>query len=151
MRLIQSINEELGEEGHNPQLITGSFNSQWGKLRKQLDKLVEASAPVVAYVTETEPAVEEQLSSEARQLLLEASKDDNGMIIYIRNLGEKSLSTNGMNITSDNSARAVAIWKSALEDLIDFNLIADTGYQGEVFAVTREGYRVADLIEARNS
>lgn len=150
LRLIQSINQQLGTEGHNPKLISGNFNSHWGKLKKQLDKLFTSSTPITHDVIQTEPTIEERLSEEARQLLIEGAKDQFGTILFVNNLSGKSLTTNGKSMISSPSARANSMWKAILEELANFSLIEDKNYQGEVFGITHDGYRMADILMTRN-
>lgn len=151
LRLIQSINKDLGVKGHNPKLIEGNFNSLWPKLKRQLDKLIAASPPVVAEVTATEPSIEEQLSSEARQLLVEAAQDRHGQIMYNVTSVGTSIQTNSRNLVEEQTPRPIATWKAALDELIEFGLAEAVGHKGTVFKVTRGGYEVSDLIGSRQT
>lgn len=149
--LIQSINKELGGKGHNPQLIEGNFNSQWPRLKRALEKVVATSPPVIAEVTETEPSIEEQLSAEARQLLIEAAKDQHGQIMYVVTSAGTTIQTNRKNMISEQTPRCIAIWKDAIAELVDSRLAEAVGYEGHIFRVTRLGYEIADLITSRAS
>ena len=57
-----------------------------------------------------------------------------------------SIQTNGINFVEHRNPRSEAIWIGALQELCDNNLIEDRSYKGEVFAITREGYVLADLL-----
>jgi hypothetical protein len=59
------------------------------------------------------------------------------------------IGANGKNMIEDPTPRNKAIWKSALDQLVDFGLLAPVGHQGTNFDVTKKGYEVADLIKSR--
>lgn len=89
----------------------------------------------------------EQLSSEARELLLEAVKDSQGIIMKTLDSGGLSVQTNNKNMLTDpKNPRCQAKWEGAVEELERNELIADHGFNSEVFRMTRRGYEVADLI-----
>lgn len=98
--------------------------------------LVEASAPA--------PAKQLDVSLTARELLLEAVRDRNGTILRARYMGGMQLSANGRNFTEDGSARNIARWEGALDDLEAAGLIVARGPKREIFAVTDRGYSVAE-------
>ena len=87
------------------------------------------------------------LSHEARVLLKEASMDNHGTILYIHTLGGVDLQTNGKNLITEKSPRQIAQWESALNELLNEDLIAEKGHKGEIFQVTSMGYKVSDMIE----
>ena len=104
--------------------------------------------------TEIEPIFESfspeipALSNEAQVLLKEASQDRNGTIMFFSYMGGTDMQTNGKNlITEKKSPREVAKWESALNELIEKDLVEEKGPKGEMFQVTSEGYNVADIIE----
>ena len=41
-RLIQSINNGLGERRHDERLLKGNYNQQWPILKRQLEKVMES-------------------------------------------------------------------------------------------------------------
>jgi predicted transcriptional regulator len=53
---------------------------------------------------------------------------------------------NGKNLITDQSRRAVAVWESALKELLDNNLLVERGHSGEIFEVTKKGYDVAEQL-----
>jgi hypothetical protein len=86
-----------------------------------------------------------KLSSEATQLLLETRKDKSGTVMLLRHLGGTSLSTNGKDFLGDaQERREVAKWESAIEELVQLELLVDRGYKGEIFELTSKGYAAAD-------
>ena len=86
------------------------------------------------------------LSSDARVLLKEASKDSGGIIIRARYIGGTAIQTNGKNLIPSSEPREVAKWEHALEQLTLKGLVVDQGHKGEVFGISNLGYQVADMI-----
>lgn len=86
------------------------------------------------------------LLPEARILLIEASQDLDGIVIYTRTFDGTDFQTNKKNLCQDQSARSVARWKSALDMLVTYGLLEERGHNGEVFALTDRGFEVADLL-----
>ena len=149
-KLIRSINQRL-DSVHHETLLEVNFNSQWPKLKRQIDKAIEARSPVADDVTEVERSIEEQLTEKARQLLVEASLDPQGRVTDSHNFTGKFLGTNGKNmIAGDQTPRVVAAWKAALNELVQSHLLDPVENKGELFAVTNKGYEVADLMKSRN-
>ena len=52
----------------------------------------------------------------------------------------------GNDFIEKGNRRFEVMWEGAIQELCDLGLLQDRGYQGEVFSITSEGYRVADLI-----
>ncbi|MEK0337211.1 MAG: hypothetical protein QQN41_07245 [Nitrosopumilus sp.] len=86
------------------------------------------------------------LSNDAKTLLLEAAQDPSGNILKLSFIGGSTLQTNGKQMLNDDSARERARWDSALNLLIQEDIVESVGYKGEIFKVTHYGYEVADLI-----
>jgi hypothetical protein len=86
------------------------------------------------------------LSPEARKLLIEASQDLDGIVIYTRTFNGTDFQTNKKKLCQDQSARSVARWKSALDTLITYGLLEERDHEGMVFALTDRGFEVADLL-----
>jgi hypothetical protein len=149
-RLIRSINSVMGDRGHHESLLEGNFESRWSKLKRKLERVQEDLVPLEDDVTSVEPPIEQQLSAEARSLLLEATeKDSDGQIIYISESVGTSLQANNKNMIPDESPRVVALWKAVMEELLDFGLVRRIGFDADVFEVTKKGYDIADLIRSR--
>jgi hypothetical protein len=103
-------------------------------------------ANVIAEVVDTARSKISYMSEEAKNLLVEASRDRGGHILHARFIGGEEVQTNGKQFVKDGDARSRAIWVSALEELSTLGLIRDLGWKGEVYQVTREGYDVAELL-----
>jgi hypothetical protein len=87
------------------------------------------------------------LTNEARILLKEASLDPHGHILCLRLVGGTHVQANGKNLVSSNERREVAKWEAAVQELINFKLLAPVGHKGEIYELTNLGYQVADMIE----
>ena len=88
------------------------------------------------------------LSNEARILLEGAASDPSGLILFERYGASVDLHTNGASLlTSKEDHRAVALWESALQELVDSGLLVARGERGEIFEITKQGYDVAERAE----
>jgi hypothetical protein len=87
------------------------------------------------------------LANETRKLLIEASKDTNGMILQTSTIGGWGLQVNGKTL-NEGDARSTAKWKAALEDLERRALIRAMGLKREVFELTDAGFTLADRLRA---
>ncbi|EOW4146844.1 DUF4062 domain-containing protein [Vibrio parahaemolyticus] len=88
------------------------------------------------------------LSSDAKELLIEASNDRNGDILKVEYLSGSTMQTNGKQIYKNDSAREVARWESALNSLIIEGFVEAVGHKGQVFRVTHSGYEYADKLKS---
>lgn len=85
------------------------------------------------------------LSDEAKALLKEAAQDPSGLILFERFGASVDLHTNDKSLfTHKEDHRALAMWESALQDLVKDGLLIDRGDQGEIFEITKKGYEVAE-------
>jgi len=108
----------------------------------------QSGDPAILKATTTSVAKPE-LSKEARELLLEAAQDRHGTVMRVSTSDGLTIQANGKNLVTDRkNARCQAVWEGALNELRENGLLEDRGYKGEVFRVTREGYRLADLLKA---
>ena len=118
------------------------------KFSRQLAQTVIRSFISAAGVTDVgEIAASEpvpSLSEAARELLLAAAQDRNGMIMSLPSMGGRIIQTNGRGFVESRNPRSEARWKGAIDELHRFNLIEDRGHKREAFAITADGYRVAD-------
>jgi len=87
-----------------------------------------------------------EISDEAKELLAEASKDNDGYILKIRTSGGTIIRTNNKNMVPSQEARIVAKWEHAFKELIENDFVEDQGYKGEVFAITHKGYEYLDKL-----
>ena len=87
-----------------------------------------------------------RLSEEATRLLIEASRDKNGTIMFVRNYSGTIIQTNNTNFTAEADARTLARWEAAVEQLVKYGLVDEKGYRGEVFQVTAQGFEHVDRL-----
>ncbi len=93
----------------------------------------------------TQPAASiATLSKEAKILLSGAALDPSGLVLFERYGASVDLHTNGISLlTSKEDHHALAVWESALEELVKDGLLVARGDRGEVFEITKKGYDVA--------
>lgn len=88
------------------------------------------------------------LSKEAQMILKEAAQDPSGMVLFERYGASVDLHTNDVSfLTSKADHRAMALWESALQELVDRGLLTTEGDRGEIFEITKQGYDAAKGIE----
>src|ERR1019366_8748475 len=83
----------------------------------------------------------------ARELLVEASKDRQGVVMSLQALAGSSVQTNGRNFAEQGNARSEAQWRGAVAELSKLGLLEDRAGEDEVFFVTDEGYSIAELLK----
>lgn len=122
------------------------------KLTRQLAHVVERSLAPGAITSRQErpPKAGPALSKEAQELLAEVAKDRNGHLLKVRTMGGSTVQTNGKSFGTRGESRSEALWEAAVFELRDAGLLQDRGHKGEVFSMTNEGYRVADLLAAHD-
>lgn len=87
---------------------------------------------------------DESLTPEARELLLEAVKSNDGAVLRLRTMNEGlSVTTNNRNFVESKDPRHQARWDAAVKSLDSLGLLEDRRGKGEVFAVTNAGYETA--------
>lgn len=91
------------------------------------------------------------LGEEARMLLLEATSHPDGMVLRMDDSEGLAIVANEKTFPEDQSARSRARWERVIRELEFAGLLADRGYSREVFDVTDEGFRVADLLRPGDS
>ena len=85
-----------------------------------------------------------QLSEDAQELLVEASKDESGRIYVYETIAGVSIETNSKKFGEMGNSRSEAKWERALQDLLDRELIKGIGEKDEAFNVTHRGFEIAD-------
>lgn len=86
------------------------------------------------------------LSREAQLLLKAASQDAHGQILFLRVLGGPRIQVSGRNFNEPGNPRSQALWEGAVEELESLGLVKTLSYKREMFALTKEGYGVADRL-----
>jgi hypothetical protein len=67
-------------------------------------------------------------------------------VLHYRANGVLRIATNGWNLVESRDSRTQARWEAALRQLREFSLLQERDAKGEVFSVTDEGFRVAELV-----
>jgi hypothetical protein len=84
------------------------------------------------------------LSTEGRELLIEATRDQSGAIMVAEAMGGVSISANGKEFVALGQARSEARWRRALRELVGQGLVENRG-DGSLLFVTDEGFRAVEL------
>ena len=85
-------------------------------------------------------------SPEALDLLREATRDKQGVIMKLLTMEGLAVTTNGRSFSQRGDARSEARWGSAVQELARAGMIEDRRGKGEVYFVTDAGYRVAEAL-----
>ena len=146
--LIKSINNNALSSRHEVSLLEGNYRARWPSLFEKIEPvLLSEEDDSQGFVqTDADYVAGVNLSTEARTLLIEASQDRHGFILYLEN--HDCFQTNGKDLCLDKSARSVAKWKNALDTLLHYELLEERGYNGETFALSHRGFEVADLLRS---
>ena len=115
-----------------------------GEWQRLIEVCVRARQEDIGIVLE--PELAPVLTEAARELLVEASQDLNGAIMMLGTTRGVHVQTNKREFVESDDARSAAQWKGAVDDLYELELIEDRVGTGNVFFVTDEGYRLADLL-----
>jgi hypothetical protein len=89
-------------------------------------------------------ALGDELNNAERELLDAAVKDSSGQISHRRPIGTDQLFANGRNFIEAGNPRSSARWLGALESLERKGMIRATTYEKHFYAVTDEGYDLAE-------
>jgi hypothetical protein len=90
--------------------------------------------------------IAESLSPAARELLLEASTDKNGVVMRFRTMEGLGIQTNQRAFVERGDPRSEARWEAALRQLQELGLLEAMGHKGELFKMTDLGYETADRL-----
>ncbi len=94
--------------------------------------------------TDTPVTAKAPLSKEAKLILTQAAADPAGLVLFERYGEGVDLNSNGVSLfTEKTDHHALAVWESALQELIRQELLVAQGDRGEVFEITKKGYDVA--------
>jgi len=91
------------------------------------------------------------LTDDAKELLLECSKDRSGQITKLGYMGGGTLSTNDREFLTDNQPRTTARWEGALRELETLDLVQHVSYDSDFYQITRKGYALADALIGNHS
>ena len=92
-------------------------------------------------------AAQYTLSPEEAELLTALAHDSSGTVLVTDTLGGSAVEVGDRNfIEGRDDRRGRARWRGAVKRLVELGLLEQRDSAGEVFEVTHEGYRVADVI-----
>lgn len=112
-------------------------------------KLISGNGEEIDFVKTFENALRHGpgLSGDAQELLKEGAADRNGTITVIKLLSGTRVESNGRTFAGDGAtARDVARWTGAVDELVSSGLLQDKGYKGEVFGLTHAGFEYAERL-----
>ena len=146
-KLVREINKSL-ETPHNETVLENGFDRKWPALKRRLEKAIaELPESLPDETLPLKPVY--QLSPEAKELIMEAGADKQGVLMMVHTFGGLHIQTNGKQMgPKGGDPRVVAAWQAAVRELLLNGLLQPLGHQGQVFEVTPEGYRVADELKA---
>jgi TIR domain len=146
-RLIRDLNQCL-ETPHDEGVLRGAFDSRWTGLRRRLEKLASdhQPQPIEDKTEQPVPPAAPRLSPAAKELLIEAAADKHGIVMRTRSNAGVAVHTNGKQFITRGDPRSEAQWEGAVQELEGVALVQDQGHKGEVYRITHEGYRIADII-----
>ena len=110
--------------------------------------ITTASATLTATTPLPQPPATPAMCDEAKELLEASASDPSGRLMRIRHLGGLIVQASGRNFSKEGDARSEARWEGVIRELEGLGFIEDRGYKREVFAVTDEGFRIADLLRS---
>ena len=89
------------------------------------------------------------LSRKEQEILLLATRNEEGTIHYLKYLnGRSRVTAGGQTVHEGNNKRSDAEWGSAIRNLESKGLIIDESGKGDYFEVTGEGYSEADKLRS---
>lgn len=148
--LLQSLNSGLATPFTESEW-NARFVAHWPELRSKLDEIAGMSispiALAIAVTTRAEELIGYPLSSDAREILVEACSDEMGKVFMNSSMRSVTIRTHRKSFAESADARRIAELKSAIEELERYNLIQAITYKREVFNVSGEGYKVAEVLK----
>ena len=85
-------------------------------------KIRDSLPPYPSQITQTANI---DISNEAKELLIEASKDTSGYILKMRHSGGTLIKTNNKNMVPSQDARIIAKWEHALNELVENDFVEE--------------------------
>lgn len=149
LSLIRSLNRALDEsKQHDEGLLEGNFETKWTEFEAELQRVLtmDTGDPDEFVTSDADEIAGYNLSSEARTLLVETSKDVSGTVQVIRSDAGIFVFTNGRTFGDEGQPKSQALWKEALDDLGRHGLIEPSDRDGVMFRITANGFRVVDAL-----
>lgn len=144
LELVRSLNKALATP-HDEGLLDGNFEAKWPEYENELRRILDtesSAAPADFVETEADILAGYRLSAEARKLLISAA----GGSGYVT-LASGGIIKAGEEVLSLHNHRSIALWKQAINDLLQYGLLSCDDRQGSLFGVSGKGYQVVDLLQ----
>ncbi len=145
---VKAVREFKKEMQHKGLYIQFKSQTDFARLfRQQLEMRMNSvveSEEVKDFLPESRS--EAILEPEACTLLAAAALADHSNITAVSSMSGTQVSANHRVYSKQGDGRSESRWEGAINQLQGFGLIADAGYKGEVFRVTKEGYKQADML-----
>ena len=103
----------------------------------------DAVAAMMDFAT-PEPQSDSKLTEDARDLLLESSRDRYGYIMWISSAEGLDIQANNKSFVESSNPRSEARWREAVEELEQRGLIERQS--SSVLSITNAGYKLADSL-----
>lgn len=142
-RLVKSINAALSQPNREPYLKL-AFDKYWPELQACILNLPKTEKKTDN--TGKQERRTDDLSNAEQELLLGCAVSER--IMKSKSMHGLSVQTGGKEFCEGKSARVEAEYEGAIASLLNRGYIKDKGTKGEVFALTTEGYAVADNLKA---
>ena len=114
-------------------------------LKRPIEYLGDVPKLIETHIWKGTNSASDELTEEAKTIL--RASVAGGGITYCREYGRnQNIEAGGESLIPDQRRRTIATWFGGLEDLRRRQYIEDIGHKGEVFRVTREGYKAADKL-----
>ena len=145
---LNEFQKNMVEEFSKPPLNMSKWERNRAEFLHKVRALMADNAKAeTAAETDKNKESEEVLSLEAAVLLAYASEDQ-GEIIVIRDILGTHVQAGIWDLTgAEASARTIARWEAAVEELLRLALIKRTGRRDRIYGVTHRGYEAADVIK----
>ena len=145
---LNEFQKNMVEEFSKPPLNMSKWERNRAEFLHKVRALMADNAKAeTAAETDKNKESEEVLSLEAAVLLAYASEDQ-GEIIVIRDSLGTHVQAGIWDLTgAEASARTIARWEAAVEELLRLALIKRTGRRDRIYGVTHRGYEAADVIK----
>jgi hypothetical protein len=147
LKLVRSLHKFIGAP-HAEVIFEGNFANRWLSLKGKLERATEGLEPVEDEVKTTEPSIAEQLSEQAKELLVAAGTaqgNRQGLIMVTSTNAGRLIHAGGKNFGESGNPRSQALWRDALEQLRQLGLVDSSN--GQSFNMTHLGFKVADQLK----
>lgn len=150
-RRLNELQKNIAEEFSKPDMDRDKWERKRGEfLNKVKSLMAEEPAKKGGDAPSTGSKEPEETISLMAAILLACAADNNGEIFVLRDLGGTHVQAGIWDLTGNKaSARTVAQWEGAVEELIHRDLIKRTGVRDRIYRVTHRGYEMADTVKEK--